>query len=465
MKTIERPRRALGSVAAATMLILVGCQKPAAPPAPLAPTVGIVESRRMNVPLLVTPNGTTRALEDVTIRARVRGFLTERHFEEGAFVKKGELLLVIDEEPYRVALDSARAKLAEAEAARRKAEDSKVREVAAARLELSRSQLLLAQIHMRRSVELRDRNAVSSAELDEITADHQKWKAQVEADSADLEQARTDYTVGIASAKAQVAEADAAVHEAELNLGYCRMYAPLDGRIGEAKVKVGNLVGPDAAGGGTFTDLATIHQLDPIGVDIRLSSKDLDRTRDLLRTRLAVRVSRPGPAGDLEHPEEGTCYFVDNQIDELTSTFLAKARIPNPGGTLLPGEYVKVRMEVGRLDDSVVVPAPAVMESETGPIIYVVDAQRKVAVRSVKTGPTHAGLRVITHGLAAGVPVIVEGLQSIRPGLEVQTEPSALAGRYAPPAASTAAAKPPTRDREAAISVRRVATATRDSRS
>ena len=151
------------------------------------------------------------------------------------------------------------------------------------------------------------------------------------------------------------------------------MYAPIDGRIGEARVKVGNLVGPDPAGGGRFTDLATIQQLDPMGVDIRLSSRDLDRTTALIEAGLAVRLTRPGPSGAQEHPYEGRCYFIDNTVDETTSTFLAKARIPNPGGKLLPGEYVKVRMVVDRLEDAVVVPAPSVVETEAGPIVYVVD--------------------------------------------------------------------------------------------
>src|SRR4051794_41429727 len=115
-----------------TTLVLSGCQKSPVQVELPPPTVGVVESRRMNVPLLVTPNGTTRALEDVTIRARVRGFLIQRHFDEGSVVKKGQLLLVIDEEPYKVALQSVQARLAEATAALKKAEESKGREVSAA---------------------------------------------------------------------------------------------------------------------------------------------------------------------------------------------------------------------------------------------------------------------------------------------------------------------------------------------
>jgi membrane fusion protein (multidrug efflux system) len=438
LKPIHAFRLVTGFSVVTALLGLAGCQKPSIQADPPAPMVGVVESRRMNVPVLVTPNGTTRALEHVTIRARVRGFLTERRFEEGAFVKKGDLLLVIDEEPYKVALDSMRAKQAEAEAAHRKAVESKAREVARAQLELSMAQLELARIQEARNRALLSRHAGSAEELDKSEAERKRWEAQVQADRANLDQAEADYAVGVASTKAQIAAAKAAVRDAELNLGYCRMYAPLDGRIGEAKVKVGNLVGPDASGGGGYSDLAVIHQLDPIGVDIRLSSKDLDRTRELMKTGLAVRLSRPSSSGDLEHPEEGQCYFIDNGIDELTSTFLAKARIPNPNNVLLPGEYVKIRMVVGRLDDIVVVPAPAVMETETGPIVHVVDVQGKVAVRPVEAGLVHEGLRVITKGLDAGVPVIVEGLQSIRPGLVVRTEPSALATRYRPRLESTA---------------------------
>ena len=423
----EARRVGLFSLATVIVMALGGCQKAPAPASPPPPTVGIVESRRINVPVLVNPNGTTRALEDVTIRARVRGFLVERHFAEGSLVKKGQLLLVIDEEPYKVALQSARARQAEASASLKKAEESKGREVAAAQMELNRAQLLLAQIQERRSRTLLARNAGSAEDLDKTEADRKKWEAQVGADRANHEQSKADYEVGIASARAQIEAAKAAVRDAELNLGYCRMHAPIEGRIGEAKVKVGNLVGPDSSGGGAFSDLATIQQLEPMGVDIRLSSRDLDRISRLIRKGLAVRLSRPGSTGDVEHPHEGTCYFIDNSIDETTSTFLAKARMPNPGGTLLPGEYVKLKLVVDQLENAVVVPAPAVMETEAGPAVYIVDKQGKVAIQQVEAAQSFDGLRIIKSGLDSGVPVIVEGLQLIRPGIPVKAEAAVLA--------------------------------------
>src|SRR5581483_7731388 len=138
-------------------------------------------------------------------------------------------------------------------------------------LELDEAQLDLALIQERRYRSLLSRNAGSAEDVDRSEAERRRWEAQVKSDRANLAQARADYDVGVDTARSPVAAAEAAVRDAELNLGYCRMYAPIDGRIGEARVKVGNLVGPDQAGGGAFSDLATIQQLDPIGVDLRLS--------------------------------------------------------------------------------------------------------------------------------------------------------------------------------------------------
>ena len=406
-----------------------GCAPPAAPPAMPMATVGVAESTRMTIPVEANPNGTTRALEMVTIQARVRGFLTERHFAEGAMVKKGQLLLVIDEEPYKIALRAALARRDEANSALHKAEESKAREVAASQLDLDQAQLLLAQIQERRNRTLVSRHAGSTEDLDKADADRKRWESQVEADRAHLAQSKADYAVGIAAGQAQVAAAEAAVRDAELDLGYCRMTAPIDGRIGEARVKVGNLVGPDAAGGGGYTELATIQQLDPIGVDLRLSSSDLERTTDLMGAGLAVHLVRPSPSGPKEHPFEGRGYFIDNTIDETTSTFLVKAAVPNPGNKLLPGEYVKVRMVVERLDNVVVVPAVAVVETDAGTVVHVVGPKGVVDARPVVAGQAYRGMRVINQGLDAGTPVVVEGLQSVRPGMAVKAEPAALARR------------------------------------
>src|SRR5262249_34843596 len=178
----------------------------------------VVESRRMTVPVQVTPNATTRALEDVTIRARVRGFLTERHFEEGSLVKKGQLLLVIDEEPYKVTLRSARASEAEAAAALKKAEESRDREVKAAQVALDRAQLVRAGVQEGRRRPLLKRNAAPRGERDKGEADRKKDGARVGAALASRARARSDYSVAIAPAAARLEAARAAVRDAELNL-------------------------------------------------------------------------------------------------------------------------------------------------------------------------------------------------------------------------------------------------------
>ena len=398
------------------------------------PEVVVVEARKMDVPETAEPNGTTRALQQVTIQARVRGFLTEIHFKEGATVQKGQLLFVIDEESFKVAVASAKAKLASAEAALAKAKQSKAPEVAAAQLALDQAQFSLAKVQEQRVMNLFSRNASAKGDVDQAQADRDKFAAQVEADAANLAQVRADYDTNIRSAQADVDAAAAAVRDAEINLGYCRMSSPIVGRIGEAKVKLGNLVGPSAAGG-SYTELATIQQLDPMGVDIEVSSRYLDRATRLIRDGLPMTIFRPGLEGEPEKPHKGTINFINNAIDPNTSTFLTRAEVPNPDGVLLPGEYVKADITIGMRKGVVVVPEAAVVETQAGPTVYTVDKAGVVHVAPLKASITSQGLRVIDSGLEPGQSVIVEGIQLVRPNAKVQTKP--LAASPAPTPASS----------------------------
>ncbi|WP_435019047.1 efflux RND transporter periplasmic adaptor subunit [Tundrisphaera sp. TA3] len=411
-----------------------GCRKAGPPPTPPPPVVGVVEAKRMDVPVEATTTGTTRALEEVAIRARVRGFLTEKHFDEGSMVTKGQLLLVIDEVPYQIALQSAKARLAEAEAALTKAEQSKNREVTSAQVALDTALLFLAQVEERRSRTLLSRNAGTREDLDKTEADRKKAEAQVEADRAQAEQAKADYDVGILSARAQIDAAKAAVHDAEVNLSYCRMTAPIEGRIGEAKVKVGNLVGPESSAGGNLTELCSIQQLDPMGIDIRVSSRYLERATQISKVGMDIEVTRPGIDGEVVVPEKARPFFIDNIIDQTTSTFLVRAKLDNPRLDLLPGEYVKLRMVVDQLKDVVVVPEIAVREGDAGPTVFFVDKEGKAAIQSVEAGQAFQGLRVVSKGLEPGTPVIVQGIQLIRPGAPVKAEPAVLPRPIASPA-------------------------------
>src|SRR5208337_1990988 len=233
-----------------------------------------VRARKMDVPIIRFPNGTTRALNQVTIRARVKGFLKEVHFTEGSNVKKDQLLLVIEEEPFKVKVAQAKAVLEEADAALKKARESRAKEVAKARVSLDDAQLQLDRVEERRERNLVARKAASQEDYDQAKVKVDKSTAQVEADTAALLQTTADYGIDILSAQAKIDQARADLDAAQIDLSYCRMYAPIDGRIGELQVKLGNLVGPATSMADT-TSLVSIQQLDPMGVDVRPASRFL----------------------------------------------------------------------------------------------------------------------------------------------------------------------------------------------
>lgn len=387
---------------------LVGCSGgQARQEAPPPPPVVVVKAARRTVPIIVNPIGTTRALEDVTIRARVKGFLKEKHFQDGGRVEKDQLLLVIDEVPFQLALDQSEAQLDAARAALKKAEASKGPEVAKAQLELDQAQFLLDQVEEHRERALLSRRAASQDDYDRAVAQLKKDQAQVESDRASLQQAEADYRIGLDTARADLARAEAALQDARVNLGYCRMFAPITGRISELKVKIGNLVGD-----GTATELVNIQQLDPMGVDFRPAARYLPVATALLSQGLKVDLL---VEGEREHPHSGHAIFIDNIVDTTTSTFLMRAAVPNPEGSLLPGQYVRARMTVGEYSGAIVVPEQAVVETQEGSRAYVVGPDNKVRLAKVQPVDVHDGLRVLESGLEPGDKVVVEGVQLVRP--------------------------------------------------
>jgi RND family efflux transporter MFP subunit len=389
--------------------------------------VSVVEARRMTVPIMAEPIGTTRALQEVSIRARVRGFLKEIHFKEGGDVKSGQLLFVIDEEPFKAKLAEAQAALEQAEASLKKARESKAREVAAAQLAVGRAMLVFSELEERREMALLKRNASTTEDVQRKQALRQKDAAQVEAEKASLDQAKADFETQIVAAQADVAGAKAKVADAQIDLSYCRMSSPIDGRIGMAEVKLGNLVGPGTGGGSSdYTELAVVRQLDPMGVDMTVSSRYLDRVTPLIGQGLPIEVFRPGLEGEEARRFPGMATVIDNTINPTTSTFLVRAGVANAAQTILPGEYVKVHARVGEVRDATVVPEQAVVETQAGPTVYTVDKQGKVAIVPVRAGFTHEGLRVLESGLQPGQEVIVEGMQLVRAGMTVKTRPASL---------------------------------------
>jgi RND family efflux transporter MFP subunit len=417
---------AAGVCALVVSLGLAGCartpglaaQRPEAPP----PRVTVVVAHKRDVPLIRAPNATTRALKEVTIRARVKGFLKEKNFDEGSNVKEGQVLLVIDEEPFKVKVAQAKAALEEANAELKKAQESKAKEVAKAQVALDETQLQLDRVEERRERILLSRKAASQEDYDRAKAKAEKSVAQVEAAKASLQQALADYDINILAARAKIDKAAADLREAEIELSYCTMKAPIEGRAGELQVKLGNLVGP-ATGSSDTTSLVTIQQLHPMGVDIHPASRYLPLINEFVKQGLEVGLRVQGQRA---HPYKGKVLFVDNTVDPSTSTVLVKADVPNPDQTILPGEYVKVDLNIGSYSGAFAIPAEAVVEAQEGSRVLIVDAENKVRQVKVKSIDEYQGLKVIESGLEDGQRVIVSGIQQVRPGQAVQAQEAAL---------------------------------------
>jgi membrane fusion protein (multidrug efflux system) len=313
----------------------------------------------------VTPgfgfNGRVVAIDQVQLRARVTGFLEQRHFDEGADVEVGELLFAIEKAPYQAVVDQRQAELVSAEANRANTE-----------------------VQLRRGEELVKNGNIPRSELD-------LRRAQ------DL------------MAQASIQEAQAALEQARINLGYTEIHAPIAGRIGRADLSVGNLVGPDSG------VLATIVSQDPIYVTFPVSQRQLLAHRGE-RGDPVVRVTLPD--GTLyEHP--GKLNFLGVQVDPGTDTVTVRAELPNPERVLVDGQFVGVWVERGEPERVLTVPQASLQLDQAGPYVLVVGGDSKVEARRVTLGAVDGAQVVVQTGLQTGDKVIVDGIQKVRPGMAV----------------------------------------------
>ena len=401
-----------------------GCGKPNAyvPPPPPAVTVTTPVQRPVTEYLEFT--GLARPMETVEIRARVKGFLNERHFTEGADVRQGQLLFVIDEEPFRIQLEAAKTHLQEAEAALRQATASKAREVARAQVRLAESQLLLSQQEEQRISSLHQRQVSTKSELDQAQATLKNRAAEVESAQANLEQANAIYDTTILTAQAHVETARTAVEEARLNLGYCRMQAPIDGRISRVNFDIGNLVGD-----GQASVLATIVKAVPIYAYATISEADALRIPALRQLGSPEQTGQGipvelGTAGHDDYPCAGVIDYADPGFDPGTGTLRVRGVFANEDRQLMPGMFVRIRVAVAEMPDALLVPERALGLDQSGPYLLVVDADGIVSARPVRTGVAIGDLRVVTGKIAPDDQIIVEGLLRARPGVRVVPMPA-----------------------------------------
>ena len=420
------------SVLLLMVVAVPGCGKPNAYIEPPPPEVTVTTPVQRTVTEYLEFSGMTQPMETVEIRARVKGFLKEKHFLEGAEVKQGQLLLVIDEETFQIQLDAARSRLREAEAALQQATESKSREVARAKVSLSETEVGLARQEEQRILGLFKKQISTEAEKDQAIATRKSREADLQSAKASLEQSIATYETSILTSEAQVESARIAVRNAQLDLSYCRMSAPIDGRINRANVDIGNLVGD-----GQSSVLATIVKLNPIYAYATISESDLLRTPSLTTFGAETNgeLSHPIPielglASQTGYPKSGEINYADPSLDSSTGTLRIRGVFPNAERSLLPGMFVRMRIPVAEKTDALLVPERALSTDQSGQYLLAVDPEGTVEYRAVRTGVSVDHLRVVEGQIAVTDRLIVEGLLRARPGAKVvprQDEPASAA--------------------------------------
>ncbi len=385
-------RRIFTIAALCALLVASGCSRKAAQIAPNAPEVQVTTVQPRDVPRVLERVATLDGFINANINAQVQGYIVSRDYKEGSAVKKGDLLFQIDPRPFEAALAQAKGTLAKDQANWAKADADQ-----------------------KRAIDLFNKKVISDQERDTASAAAGSTKANVEAD-------------------------EAAVKQAELNLGYTKITAPVDGVAGFANNQVGDLVGPALT-----TPLTTVSQIDPIKANVTAGESAFtdffSRYPDTAqREALLKSIDFDLILGDGKvYPRKGKFYALDRNLDPKTGSIHYYVTFPNPDATLRPGQYGKVRFVPDTVQNALVVPQEAVTELQGNFQVAVVDQDNKVNIRPVKTGEKIGAMLQITDGLKPGDKVVVEGVQKARQGSTVTVK------EWTPPANQVASDGSPTK--------------------
>ena len=418
--------------------------KSAAPAPPPPPAVVVAEVAQRTVPIFRDFTARTEGIPTVEIRARVPGVLEQVLFQEGTEVKQGQTLFTLQREEYVAALESARAQVAKAQADLTRARDTSVVDRARAGVDQRNAELDKVQQDVNRYRPLVEARAIPQQDLDVSLAQEKVAMANVEASQAALRDSQLVQRTQIQLAEAALQSARAGVIQADLNLGYTTIVSPISGIIGRKQVDRGNLVGKSEP-----TVLATVSAVDPIYVDFAVAEADY------LRLASRIRFDAEGRATDTQQrlelfladdslfPQKGRIVFVNRAVDPKTGTIGVQAAFPNPQRLLRPGQFARVRGVIEERADAVLVPQLAVQEQQGSKTVLVVEDGDKVALRPVTVDERVGDLYIVTKGLKRGERVIVEGVQKVRPGMQVKPELRAAAGSPAGPVTAPAKAPAP----------------------
>ena len=396
-------RRALGLLALVALFpALTTCDRTKAKeaaPAPPPPAVVVAEVVKKTVPIVAEFVAQTDAVQTVELRARIQGVLEHVRFKEGADVKEGQVLFEIERTQYEAALQSARAQLAKAQAELARAQEQVEVLRSQAELEQRQAALAKAKLDVARLKPLAQAKAVPQVDLDNALAAEQVAVAGVAAARAALKDTELNQRIGIQQAQAAVEAGRAAVTQAQLDLAYTTIRAPVSGIIGRLDVDEGNLVGR-----GEPTLLATMSTVDPIKVSTTVSEVDYLR----FARRAAGRASTdPSLALELVladgtvHPHKGRVTTLDRTVDPKTGTIVFEALFPNPEKLLRPGQFGRVRAVVEERQNAILVPQRAIQETQGQKTVLVVDQKDKVALRTV-TNERIGDLIIVTRAWRAG---------------------------------------------------------------
>ena len=358
-------------------------------PPPALPDVQVMQVQQEDVPVYGEWIGTLDGLVNADVRAQVTGYLQIQGYQEGAFVKKGELLFQIDPRPFQASLDQAQGQLAQAKAMLTNAQAVQRR----------------TELDVERYTPLAKEQAASQQDLDNAVQNNLAALATIE------------------TAKAQIKTYDAAVETAKINLEFTRLVAPIDGIAGQAQLQVGALVSP---GSGVVTSVSTVN---PIKAYFTVSEPQYLAWRQRFPTEASrleadkkLRLQLILADGSI-YPQNGTFYFADRQVNESTGAIRLAGLFPNPNNILRPGGYARVRAVIRTEEKALLVPQRAVSELQGGFQVAVLDSDNKVSIRPVVVGPQVDKRWVIASGLNPGDRVVAEGVQKVRNGIHVNPKP------------------------------------------
>jgi len=344
------------------LLLLGACAEKKPPPSPPVP-VTVATAERRTMPFELPATGTVEPLQTVAVQAQVSGILQRVAFKEGDEVRQGQVLFELDARPYRAALEQA-----------------------SAILERDRAQAANAAQEAKRYESLAEKEYVTSQQYDQV---------------------RTN----AAAAQATLAGSQAAVDQARLNLQYATIRAPITGRTGSLLLREGNLVRASAA-----EPLVKINRLRPILVRFAVPASNLGLIQAHLGKEMVVRAE-PSGGGD---PSEGALSFVDNAVDTTTGTILLKGRFPNDDGSLWPGGFVNVRLQLYVEPDALVIPAAAVVSGQQGSFVFVIQPDSSASTKAVTVSRTAGDFAIISGDVQPGDQVVVDGQLRLRQGSKVQ---------------------------------------------